>query len=227
MDAGTRPTRLAAQRADVVGALVWIVFGLAIVASALAMPRMENQGGTLYNAPGLVPGLLGLAIAGMGALLGVRAWRRAGDAERDPSTHYLDAGHHPQPAGQHPVPPGRDPDPAAHDPVPSGQHPASTADDPDPFARPPDPPTAVTDRRGLLIGAALALVYAAGLVGRGVPFWLATWLFVTAYVLIFEWRQRGAAGQRVKGVALALVYGAGTAGLVSVLFEQVFFVRLP
>jgi Tripartite tricarboxylate transporter TctB family len=66
---------------------------------------------------------------------------------------------------------------------------------------------------------ALCLGYAAGLVGR-MPFWLATFVFVTAFIALFEYPAR-------RGMALAPVYGAATSLVVTYLFETVFFVRLP
>ncbi len=65
----------------------------------------------------------------------------------------------------------------------------------------------------------LCLAYAAGLVGR-VPFWLATFVFVSAFIAIFEYPVR-------RRMALAPVYGAATALAVTWLFESVFLVRLP
>jgi putative tricarboxylic transport membrane protein len=65
----------------------------------------------------------------------------------------------------------------------------------------------------------LCLGYAIGLVGRA-PFWLATFLFVTAFIAIFEYPVR-------RRMALAPVYGAATSIVVTVLFESVFLVRLP
>jgi putative tricarboxylic transport membrane protein len=66
---------------------------------------------------------------------------------------------------------------------------------------------------------ALCLGYALGLVGR-VPFWLATFLFVTAFIAVFEYPAR-------RRMALAPVYGAVTSLAVTWLFESVFLVRLP
>jgi putative tricarboxylic transport membrane protein len=63
-------------RADLVGGVAWIAFGVAIVGGALAMDRLEQFGATTYTAPGLVPGLLGAAIALLGMLLAIRALRR-------------------------------------------------------------------------------------------------------------------------------------------------------
>jgi hypothetical protein len=190
--------RPAVDRPDVVGSAVWIVLGVAIVLAAVAMDRMENQGGTLYTAPGLVPGLLGLAIAGLGVLLGVRALRGGNGARAWQGTSVVPAV---------PAQAGAGPDPVADT--------SAAARD-----------AAQGDPRALAVGLLLCLAYALGLVGRA-PFALSTFLFVTAYVAVFEWRRRGEAGQRVRGIVLALVYGAGTALVVSTLFEKVFFVRLP
>ena len=65
----------------------------------------------------------------------------------------------------------------------------------------------------------LCLGYAIGLVGR-VPFWLATFLFVTAFIATFEYPS-------LRRMAMAPVYGVGTSFLVTYLFEAVFLVRLP
>jgi hypothetical protein len=82
----------------------------------------------------------------------------------------------------------------------------------------------------LRVGAflVLGLAYAAGLVGRGgIPFWLATFVFVTGFVLVFDWTRRRDAGQTTKGVLFAVAIGAGTAFVVSYVFQEVFLVRLP
>jgi hypothetical protein len=82
----------------------------------------------------------------------------------------------------------------------------------------------------LRVGAflVLALGYAAGVVGRGgIPFWLATFVFVTVSVLAFDWTRRRDAGQVGRGVLIAAAVGAGTAFVVSYVFQEVFLVRLP
>lgn len=66
---------------------------------------------------------------------------------------------------------------------------------------------------------ALCLVYAVGLIGR-VPYWLATFIFVTAFIMAFEYPAR-------RRMAWAPVYGAATSLIVTYLFEFVFLVRLP
>jgi hypothetical protein len=65
----------------------------------------------------------------------------------------------------------------------------------------------------------LCLGYAVGLVGRA-PYWLATFVFVTAFIAVFEYPQR-------RRMALAPVYGTLTSLTVTYLFEAVFLVRLP
>jgi hypothetical protein len=60
---------------DRLGGPLWVVFGLAVVAGAWRTERMAEQGVRWFGAPGLVPGLLGIAIAFVGLLLSLRAWR--------------------------------------------------------------------------------------------------------------------------------------------------------
>lgn len=73
----------------------------------------------------------------------------------------------------------------------------------------------------------LCVGYGAGLLGRGLPFWLATALFVTVFIFLFEHAERKERGQVGRGALLALVYGLSTAGVVTFLFEDLFLVRLP
>jgi putative tricarboxylic transport membrane protein len=64
-----------------------------------------------------------------------------------------------------------------------------------------------------------------GLIGR-LPFWAAAALFVASFTILFEWPITPQ-GQRlrrvVEGVALGLVTGV----VVTLVFEQLFLVRLP
>lgn len=78
----------------------------------------------------------------------------------------------------------------------------------------------------LLAALAAMLLYALGMVGR-MPFWLATFLFVAGFIALFQWRERGERGQRLRGAVVALACGAATSAIVSVAFEQIFLVRLP
>ncbi len=82
-------------------------------------------------------------------------------------------------------------------------------------------------RSSFALAAGMFFVYALLLVGRGLPFWFATALFVTTFVLLFQHPQRKAAGTRVRGLVVALACGVLTAIAVTFLFEQLFYVRLP
>lgn len=77
--------------------------------------------------------------------------------------------------------------------------------------------------RRLLLAAALTLGYAAGLVGR-LPFWLATFLFVTGFIVLFEWQ---GAASRPRTLGVAVIEGALAAAVVTAVFRYVFLVRLP
>ncbi len=161
-------------RADAIGAIVLIAFGAAIAVLAWNMDRFESQGATIYSAPGLWPGIVGLLIAALGAMLAWRSCvraRRSSWAAAEPDTAVL---------------------------VPGRQY---------------------------ALAVALFLFYALMLVGRGVPFWLGTALFVAVFVFLFQ----RAAGRTtdVRAVTIALACGILTALVVTVVFEQLFFVRLP
>lgn len=79
----------------------------------------------------------------------------------------------------------------------------------------------------LALAAALCIGYAAGLVGRGLPFWLATALFVFVAIAALEWPERRARGQTARGLAIAAACALGTAAAVTLVFQEVFLVRLP
>ena len=70
-------------------------------------------------------------------------------------------------------------------------------------------------------------VYALLLVGRGLPFWLGTALFVTAFVFLFQYAERKVQGKTIRGIVVALACGVLTAAAVQYVFEDLFYVRLP
>lgn len=72
-------------RADFWSALVWMALGVAILVISLQMDRLERFQASIYTAPGLVPGLLGIAIAFMGAILLLRAVRAGALHKRTPA----------------------------------------------------------------------------------------------------------------------------------------------
>ena len=77
------------------------------------------------------------------------------------------------------------------------------------------------------LASAMFFVYALLLVGRGLPFWLGTALFVTAFVFVFQYTRRKSPGSVLRGSLVALACGVITAILVTLVFEQLFYVRLP
>ncbi|MDR7094257.1 tripartite tricarboxylate transporter TctB family protein [Hydrogenophaga laconesensis] len=68
----------------------------------------------------------------------------------------------------------------------------------------------------------LTLVYAGLLIGRA-PFWLVTALFVAAFVAIFM----PPGSTPMRRAAVAMLAGVLTSAVVTLLFQQVFLVRLP
>ena len=86
--------------------------------------------------------------------------------------------------------------------------------------------TAATPAAAVL-AAAMFFVYALALVGHGLPFWPGTALFVGAYVFVFQYPARKAEGRVVRGAVVAIACGALTAAIVTLVFEQLFYVRLP
>ena len=51
------------------GGLVWVVFGIAVLALSWRMDRLEAQHINPYTVPGLLPGLLGIVTILLGALM--------------------------------------------------------------------------------------------------------------------------------------------------------------
>ena len=76
--------------------------------------------------------------------------------------------------------------------------------------------------RRIALMLALSLAYAAGLIGR-VPFWLATALFVAAFVALFAPPEQPTA----RRVTVSLLAGVITSAVVTFVFQQIFLVRLP
>ena len=73
----------------------------------------------------------------------------------------------------------------------------------------------------------LCVGFAIGLVGRGPPFWLAVIIFLFLAIFLFQLPERRARGEVVRGALVALACAAGTAFLVTLVFQELFLVRLP
>jgi hypothetical protein len=82
----------------------------------------------------------------------------------------------------------------------------------------------------IVLTLALTLGYGGGLIGR-MPFALATFLFVLAFLLVFQWTpallERASRGALVRTVGTALLQALLVAATVTYVFERIFLVRLP
>jgi uncharacterized membrane protein len=78
----------------------------------------------------------------------------------------------------------------------------------------------------LTICGVLCIAYAVVLLGR-IPFWLATGLFVFAFIAIFEWRMADPPRARLVKLGVAALLAGATALAVPYVFETLFLVRLP
>jgi len=160
-------------RADLVSALLWMAFGGAVAIGAWRMDRLENLHINKYEAPGLVPGLLGAAVLLLGLGLALRAVKRGAL----------------RPLG------------------------ASA-------------PRESTVRIGLVFAAMLA--YSLLLVGHGLPFWLVTGAFVSAFIFFFDRERQSALGRSsARQALLALACGCIASAVISLSFQEIFYVRLP
>jgi hypothetical protein len=72
---------------------------------------------------------------------------------------------------------------------------------------------------------ALCLAFAAGMVGRGLPFWVAAWIFISVMIFVLEYRSRKGGLSRLALTALGV--GAAASVAVSLVFQELFLIRLP
>lgn len=159
--------------ADLLAGAVWFVVAIAIAIAAWRMDRLEHLQVSIYSAPGLVPGILGLSIAFMALLLMVRAIR--GGAFRQLGLPRLRLADH--------------------------------------------------WRLGLTLF--LCLVFSVGLIGRGLPFWLAAAIFVSTFIFVFQFEDRRDDGTLLRGGAIAIANGLISGLAIHYLFQDLFLVRLP
>lgn len=69
----------------------------------------------------------------------------------------------------------------------------------------------------------LCLAFSLGLIGHGLPFWLAASVFVTAAILVLHGDMRRSA----RGVASAVAIGVGAGIVATLVFQRIFLVQLP
>lgn len=167
----------APPRSDLKDATGWIAFGVAVLVGSLTMDRLERQNINPVTAPGLLPGLLGIAMVLLGVIMAVRSWRRG----------------------------------ALVTPLPAAT------------------PRRREERKRVAIAVALCCGYGIVLVGHGIPFWLASSLYVTASILVFQRIAEDPAERRLtpRAWAKAVAIGVLSSVITWLVFEQVFLVRLP
>jgi hypothetical protein len=159
--------------ADLISGGVWLALAIGIMIVSWKMDRLAHLQATIYTAPGLVPGLLGAALAIMGALLILRSVRGGALAQM-------------------------------HVPMFSPR-----------------------EHWRLLTALALCLAFTLGLVGSGLPFWLAAAIFVAVFVFVFQFEERKAAGTLARGAVFAAIFGLICGGVIHYTFQDLFLVRLP
>ncbi len=164
-------------RSDLKDGLGWMALGVAILVGSIRMDRLEEQHINPYTVPGLLPGLLGIAMILLGGILALRSWRRG----------------------------------ALRSALPA--------------------PTAYQreERRRVWVVVVLCMTYAVGLVGHGLPFWLASAIYVTGSILVLQSLSREDAERRFTARAFvkALVIGLGSGVITSLVFQEFFLVRMP
>jgi hypothetical protein len=79
------------------------------------------------------------------------------------------------------------------------------------------------------IGLALLLClgFGLGVLGHGPPFWLAAGIFLFLAVFLFEWPERRAEGSVARGVVRAALVAVIGAAAITLVFQELFLVRLP
>jgi hypothetical protein len=80
-----------------------------------------------------------------------------------------------------------------------------------------------------LLSVILCCGYSVVLIGHGLPFWVASSIYVTCSILVFDHISADPAkrGLSVLAVAKALLIGVLSSVVVWLVFERIFLVRLP
>jgi hypothetical protein len=164
-------------RADLFDAIFWIVLGLAVLVGSITMDRLEAQHINPYTVPGLLPGLLGIAMILLGLVLAERS------RERGAFTRHVEL---------------------------------VGADERE-------------SRKRVWVVLALCVGYGVVLIGHGIPFWLASSIYVTGSILVLQRMSRETLDRQFtpRLLAKALVIGVLSSVITQLVFQEVFLVRMP
>ncbi len=94
-------------------------------------------------------------------------------------------------------------------------------------AQPAVPDAAAPSIHRAVLTLALCLAFAAGLVGHGLPFMAAAACYLFLHIFLLQLPARRAAGQVGRGIAVALAIAVTAAVTISLVFQEIFLVRLP
>ena len=86
---------------------------------------------------------------------------------------------------------------------------------------------AAHSRGRTVLALILCLGFAGGLVGHGLPFWVAASTYLFLHIFLLQLPERRAAGQVGRGFAVALAVGLGAGLTIATMFQHLFLVRLP
>jgi hypothetical protein len=165
-------------RGDLKDSVFWIVLGIAILIGSIMMDRLEKQSINPYTVPGLLPGLLGIAMILLGGILMLRS---VSDGALKPVVPHPHAAHERE------------------------------------------------RERRIWVVTALCVGYGVVLIGHGLPFWLASTIYVTGSILILQRMSRDPDVRRltprawIKALAIGLISSVVT----HVVFQELFLVRMP
>lgn len=163
------------DKRDLIFSPLLLALGIGVTVESFQMPRMQESGSGDFAAPGLVPGIIGIALAILAFLLLMRTIFGKKDATTEPT--------------------------------------------------PVDPAERKRAFRSFVVTLGLTLIYALLMVGT-LPFALATFLFLFAFISYFEW-EPGSGRRRVFRLTTAAAQAVVVAFAVTYLFEEIFKVTLP
>jgi hypothetical protein len=81
--------------------------------------------------------------------------------------------------------------------------------------------------RRIFLPLALCIAFAGGLVGRGLPFWAAAWIFIAVMIWTLQYRERKEKRELGRLALTAVAVGGAASIAISLIFQELFLIRLP